>query len=273
MNPAPNEIWYTNGSTTEATFPSKPERFDANIISNLYNYENKCWVITFDNHISSVGQSAFSECANLTGVKLPDSIKSIEAEAFGWCDNLIQVITGDGIIKIGDFAFRSCKRLKSVSLGNDLLSIGDYAFYYCRKLTKISIPHSVFYLGRKAFKYCYELSHIDLGMNLRIIGEEAFYDCRKLTDIIIPYSVGIIESKAFYSCPISIVQCMPKTPPLGFFDIYWDNEPWYLFFNHHPDFKLYVQPDSLEQYKASDQWGQYSNNMTVHDFRKKGKIL
>jgi hypothetical protein len=272
MSPAPNEIWYTNGNSTEATFPSNLEAFDAKIISNLYNFENKCWVITFDNHLSSIGQSAFSGCTDLTGVKLPDSIKSIEAEAFGWCENLLQVITGEGIIKIGDFAFRTCKKLKSVTLGNNLLTIGDYAFYYCRKLTKISIPHSVFYLGRKAFKYCYELSHIDLGMKLRIIGEEAFSDCRKLTDIIIPYSVGIIESKAFYSCPISTVQCMPKTPPLGFYDIDWDNEPWYLFFNHHPDFKLYVQPDSLDQYKASEQWGQYSNNIIVHDFRKKGKI-
>ena len=269
MNLASNEIWYTNGSTIEATNPTNIDAFGADIISNQYSIENRCWIITFANNISTIGPSAFINCLNLTAIKLPDSIKSIEYEAFGWCDNLIQVITGDGIIKIGNFAFRSCKKLRSISLGSNLISIGDYAFYYCRQLNKVSIPQAVINIGKKAFKYCYKLSQIDIGFNVRIIGEEAFCECLNLTNIIIPYSVGIIESKAFYCCPISSVQCMPQIPPLCFPE---DNEHWNLFFNNDTDFKIYVQTDSLEIYKTSEPWNIYADHIIGHDFRKKGII-
>ena len=269
MNPASNEIWYTNGSTTEATNPNNINAFGASMISNQYNSENRCWIITFENQISSIGQSAFSNCINLTGVKLPDNIRTIEDEAFGWCENLIQVITGDGILKIGDFAFRTCKKLRSVTLGSKLISIGNYAFYYCRTLPKISIPKSVINIGKAAFKYCRNLSQVDTGLNLRIIGEEAFCDCRNLTDIKIPYSVGIIDAKAFYGCPLSTIQCMPQTPPVG---ILANNEDWDMFFNNDPNFKIYVQTNSLDKYKSSEFWGQYAEHMIGHDFHKEGII-
>ena len=269
MNLASNEIWYTNGSTIEATNPTNIDAFGADIISNQYSIENRCWIITFANNISTIGPSAFINCLNLTAIKLPDSIKSIEYEAFGWCENLIQVITGEGIIKIGDFAFRSCKKLKSITLGSNLLSIGNFAFYYCTNLPKISIPHSVINIGKAAFKYCRSLSHIDIGFNLRIIGEEAFCDCRHLTDIKIPYSVGIIDAKAFHGCPLSTIQCMPLTPPFG---ILTNNEYWDMFFNNDPNFKIYVQTDSLEKYKSSEFWCQYAEHMIGHDFLKDGFI-
>lgn len=268
MNLASNEIWYTNGSTIEATNPTNIDAFGADIISNQYSIENRCWIITFANNISTIGPSAFINCLNLTAIKLPDSIKSVEYEAFGWCENLIQVITGEGIIKIGDFAFRSCNKLKSITLGSNLLSIGNFAFYYCKNLPKISIPHSVINIGKAAFKYCRSLSHIDIGFNLRIIGEEAFFDCRNLTDIKIPYSVGIIDAKAFHGCPLSTIQCMPLTPPIGL----TNNEYWDMFFDNDSKFKIYVQTDSLEKYKSSEFWGQYAEHMIGHDFPKDGFI-
>mgnify|MGYP003481980447 FL=1 len=46
--PANNEIWYTNGSTTESTQPRMFDFGDATIVSNEYDSENGHWVITFD---------------------------------------------------------------------------------------------------------------------------------------------------------------------------------------------------------------------------------
>ena len=46
-----NEIWYTNDSVTEATIPYNLDAFGANIISNVYDLNKQCWVISFDKDI------------------------------------------------------------------------------------------------------------------------------------------------------------------------------------------------------------------------------
>ena len=61
-----NEIWYTNGSTTEPTKPR--DTFDVNIISNTYYAENECWVIKFDGEVTTIRFEAFGGCSSLTSV-------------------------------------------------------------------------------------------------------------------------------------------------------------------------------------------------------------
>ena len=78
-----NEIWYTNGSTTEPTKPR--DTFDVNIISNTYYAENECWVIKFDGEVTTIGYEAFWDCSSLTSVTIPDSVTTIWAIAFGGC--------------------------------------------------------------------------------------------------------------------------------------------------------------------------------------------
>ena len=66
--PANNEIWYTNGSTTEATTPYETGVFGANIVSNTYDAANECWIIKFDSEVTTIGEAAFYGCSNLTSV-------------------------------------------------------------------------------------------------------------------------------------------------------------------------------------------------------------
>lgn len=67
---ANNKICYTNGSITEATAPNNTEAFGAKIISNKYDSKNKCWVITFDEDVTTIGNYAFENCSNLTSVTI-----------------------------------------------------------------------------------------------------------------------------------------------------------------------------------------------------------
>ena len=68
FKPANNEIWYTNGSTTQKTTPRETNAFGANIVSNLYDEEKKCWVITFDGDVTEIGEGAFYKCSSLTSL-------------------------------------------------------------------------------------------------------------------------------------------------------------------------------------------------------------
>ena len=83
--PANNEIWYTNGSTTKATTPYKTDAFGTNIVSNTYDAEKECWIITFNGKVTTIGWYAFENCTSLTSVTIPDSVTSIGNSAFSKC--------------------------------------------------------------------------------------------------------------------------------------------------------------------------------------------
>ena len=84
-----NEIWYTNGSTTEPT--KLIFTFGVNIISNTYDSEKECWVIKFDGNVTTIGDLAFGCCTNLTSITIPDSVTTIGAYAFCYCSSLTSV--------------------------------------------------------------------------------------------------------------------------------------------------------------------------------------
>ena len=109
---------------------------------------------TIPNSVTSIRQSAFSNCAGLTSVNIPNSVTSIGGGAFGACWKLTSVTIGNSVTNIGDWAFINCYSLTSVTIPNSVTSIGDRAFLYCEVLTSIVIeattPPS---LGSSAFNY------------------------------------------------------------------------------------------------------------------------
>ena len=227
--PANNEIWYTNGSTTEATTPYKTNVFGANIVSNTYDANKECWVITFDDAVTTIGKDAFYYCSNLTSVTIPDSVTEIGERAFAYCSNLTSVIIGGSVTTIGDYAFYGCSSLTSVTIGDSVTTIGNYAFYNCSSLTSVTIPDSVTEIGERAFAYCSNLrefngkyasedgrclivdgvlnsfapeglSEYTIPNSVTTIGDYAFWNCDSLTSVTIPDSVTTIGNYAFQIC-------------------------------------------------------------------------
>ena len=152
LKPANNEIWYTNGSTTEATTPYTTKVCVANIVSNTYDTEKECWVIRFDGDVTAISGWAFYECYGLTSITIPDSVISIGHHAFDNCD-LMSVTIPASITSIGDSAFASCFNLKSV---------------YCKAIT----PPTALPLDNDWRAFCF--SHSDLKIYVPTESVEAY---------------------------------------------------------------------------------------------------
>ena len=294
VKPANNEIWYTNGSTTEATTPNKTDVFGANIVSNTYDVDKECWVITFDGVVTSIGNEAFFGCRSLTSITIPDSVTTIGETVFRWCSNLTSVTIGNSVTSIGDSAFYQCSSLASIIIPESVTSIGLGAFAECSSLASVTIPDSVTSIGEYAFQYCSSLTEVhisdiaawcklnfstfsnplfyarnlylnnELVIDLVIpdgvtsIGSQAFYYCSSLESVTISDSVTSIGSGSFFYCSsLMSIYCKPTTPPTGVYG---------MFDNNAEDRKIYVPNNSLKEYKSASNWRGYADYIVSSNY-------
>ena len=190
------------------------------------------------NNVTSIGNTAFDGCFDLTSVVIPSGVTSIGDEAFSGCTGLTSINIPNSVKSIGYGAFAGCNGLTSVSIGNSVTSIGEYAFSGCSGLTKVivkdiaawcsisfvglytnplyfahhiysdekteitklTIPNGVTGIGSKAFDYCTELTSIEIPSSVTSIGDHAFSGCTGLTSVEIPNSVTSIGFQAFWGC-------------------------------------------------------------------------
>jgi len=130
--------------------------------------------------VTGIGECAFAECTELTGVTIPESVTSIGVEAFYMCVSLTDVIIPDSVISIGEWSFKECYELASVTIGSNVASIGEIAFFGCESLTDVIIPDSVTSIGSHAFAHCYSLCYVKIPASITDIGKNAFYECAEL---------------------------------------------------------------------------------------------
>lgn len=113
---------------------------------------------TYD--VTGICKYAFSLCAELTSVVMPNTVEYIDQATFWWCDNLTDI-----------------------TFSQSLESIGDYAFYECTSLASIETPNSMKSIGVCAFSGCTELVSAIIGANVTNIDLEAFSNCNKLENV------------------------------------------------------------------------------------------
>ncbi len=114
---------------------------------------------------------------------ISDSVTSIADSAFSGCSNLTIVKMPNSVTIIGNYVFNNCIGLTSIVISDGLTSIGGYVFARCGNLTNIEIPDSVTVIGHGAFDSCDALTSVIIGNGVTYIGERVFDDCRCLTSI------------------------------------------------------------------------------------------
>ena len=154
-------------------------------------YQSKLKTVVIPANATTIGNSAFEQCASLISIDIPANVETIGTAVFWGCSSLTTV------------TFEKGSQLKTIGGGSSYYG----AFSDCTALTSIEIPASVETIEAAAFKGCSSLATVTFenGSQLKTIGggsysSGAFSDCTALTSIEIPASVETIEAAAFKGC-------------------------------------------------------------------------
>ena len=105
--------------------------------------------------------SNFSECPQLTTVKLPLTMKCIASEAFKHCELLKNITLTDSIEEIRYGAFEKCLSLDKIIIPASVKTIGGNAFADC-PLTELNIPAGITSIQGSAFA-CKNLAKLNIS--------------------------------------------------------------------------------------------------------------
>ena len=173
-----DETFYWADILTTITFSSASKI--AKIGSKAFFHSGITSLPSFTN-VTSIGENAFQNCADLKSFTWPGKVKTIPRGTFQ--DSGLTSITNlNSVTGIGEFALSNTK-LTSISLGN-VTSIEPNAFNGCKKLVNVSISKDCT-LANNTFNNCAEI--VDVKMTAKTfksgIEKNAFSGCTKLTKI------------------------------------------------------------------------------------------
>ena len=174
---------------------------------------------TISNSVTKIGNYAFGNCQNLTGITIGTNVAIIGNKAFQYCSSLSSVTIPSSVTNISPDAFIYCYGLTSFSvnaanpsytsadgvlfnkamtalvvcpgglplynyvISNTVVSIGASAFQGNSGPTSITIPTNVTSIGDLAFVNCFRLTSVTIAASVTNIGNSAFLSCSALTSI------------------------------------------------------------------------------------------
>ena len=93
-------------------------------------------------NLTSIGDAAFTNCASLTSIDLPNSLTTIGYGAFCYASLTSIDLSNTLVTEIAADAFTSCASLTSIDLPDSLTTLGDYVFSHSG-LTSIDLSNTL----------------------------------------------------------------------------------------------------------------------------------
>lgn len=160
--------------------------------------------------VTTLNDSLFDGCTNITDVELPDSITTMDVGIFSGCTSLRTIKLSSSITTIDSQVFYNCFSLVSINITKNITLVESGAFEGCKNIVEITVDKSnqvydsrnncnaIIETGTNTLITGCKNTFIPYGVET--IGEYAFSGCVGLSNIIIPNSVTSIENNAFYKC-------------------------------------------------------------------------
>ena len=145
-------------------------------------YQSKLKTVVIPANATTIGNSAFEQCASLISIDIPANVETIGTAVFWGCSSLTTVTfeKGSQLKTIGGGysgpnyygVFSDCTALTSIEIPASVETIEAAAFKDCSSLTSIEIPASVETIKASAFKGCSSLATVTFenGSQLKTIG-------------------------------------------------------------------------------------------------------
>lgn len=245
-----------NGVTVDGGNPNFSSEngilFDKSKTTLLQYTVKRAGAYSIPNGVTHIGDYAFSNALELTGITIPASVTDLGDSAFRSCDGLQSVILPNTVKTIGKSAFAYCEKLKTVKLPESLEKISDYMLAELAALETIDIPNSVKIIGNNAFDSCALLKTVNMGNAVETIGEKAFYLCLSLKELSIPATVKKLGNSFCVNTPLTLLKCYVKDPST----ITVDADYVFLGFNYN-NCKLCVPQGSVTAYKNASVWKKF----------------
>ena len=154
-----------------------------------------------DYTVVSILGSAFSQCAELTSVEIPNSVIFMGSHVFREDSTLVSVVLPNRITTIKESTFSHCLSLASVTLPDSLTSIERFAFYQCESLSSFILPNTLESIGEYAFSGCSSLSgELVIPSSVQNLGDGCFTSCSSLNSVVFPENMSSIPFSAFGGC-------------------------------------------------------------------------
>ena len=147
--------------------------------------------------VATIGNEAFRDCPNLTGVSFPNSIMWIRDSAFARCNALTTITIPKSVKSLGHFAFSDCSSLKSISFEEGFQSYGMGAFDGCASLMSLTFPKTVTDIYDLTFDNCKSLKSIYFCGKAPYVWESASPSSASYTIYYISGMTGWTDSSAY----------------------------------------------------------------------------
>ena len=251
------------------------EHLVTSIDDSVFNLCGELTNITIPDSVTRIGSSAFKNCKGLTSVTIGNGVTSIGNSAFSGCGSLTSITIPDSVTNIYDLTFQGCSSLANINIPDSVTSINGGAFMGCTNLTSITIPNSVTSIGGNAFDSCSSLTSINIPDSVTSISMAMFRNCTSLTSITIHDNITSIGSSAFRGCSgLTSIIIPSSVASIGITAFHGCSNliqlillpsapPTLLASNTIPDNvqSIYVQQSSKAAYRAATNWKTFATRL------------
>ena len=197
VSPPNNQIWYSTWGYGETPYVDD-KSFDQKIVSNVYYWDEKLGIITFEGDVTEVKPEGWDYDDRCTKIILPESVTKIGQKGFYKCTRL-ETFVAPGITEIGSESFAECEKLTSF----DWAKLADipYKAFYKAGFVDLVIPAQIKDItGSYAFRECKNLKTLAFEEGVESIsGDYVFDSATSIESVKFPSTFKTIGKGAFYA--------------------------------------------------------------------------